>query len=83
MVLANLGGYRRFVNSRLVVEYRNTRDGTRSISYERQCGMFFSPFETLKPWRYYWKFMREYPGMVTRVEADCFAALCYDGLVTA
>jgi hypothetical protein len=42
-------------------------------------GTFFSPFETghrpCSGWRWYWRFLREYPDMMRKVEADCFTIL--------
>ncbi len=46
---------------------------------------FLTPFESgIRPvsgWRWYWRFLRDYPDMIPRVEHDCFSAL--DGLVIA
>lgn len=54
------------------------------MTYARTGETFFSPFETMKDWRWYWRFLRQYPtGMALRCEADCYAALGYDGLVMA
>lgn len=77
------GGATRYVTPLGNTVYRYA-DGQRVVPYNS--GMFFSPFESGYKgtgWRWYWKFLRDYPNMVRTVEADCFAALCYNGLVTA
>lgn len=44
--------------------------------------MFIQPFEAgLSGWRWYWRFLRDYPDMIRPVENDCFAAM--RGLVIA
>lgn len=46
---------------------------------------YFSPFESnYRPesgWRWYWKFLREYPHMAAEVESDTFDCLAARGLV--
>lgn len=37
---------------------------------------FYRPFEAgMSGWRWYHRFLREYPGMIWQVEADCYTAI--------